>query len=123
MLLTALAIRLESGRGASILYCQDRVGENGKLFRVIKFRSMGADAERDGMARWATEHDNRVTRVGRFIRKARLDELPQLWNVLRGDMSIIGPRPRSEEHTSELQSLMRLSYAVFCLNKKIKNTQ
>ncbi len=93
MLLTVLAIRLESGLRAPVLYYQERVGENAKLFRVIKFRSMRTDAERDGVARWATKNDDRVTRVGRFIRKARLDELPQLWNVLRGDMSIIGPRP------------------------------
>jgi sugar transferase (PEP-CTERM system associated) len=93
MLLTALAIRLESGRGAPVLYRQERVGEYGKPFAVIKFRSMRTDAECDGVARWAATHDDRVTRVGRIIRKLRLDELPQLWNVLRGDMSIIGPRP------------------------------
>ncbi len=104
MLLTVLAIRLESGRGAPILYYQERVGENGKLFRVIKFRSMGADAERDGVARWATKNDDRVTRVGRFIRKARLDELPQLWNVLRGDMSIIGPRPERPQFVDDFNN-------------------
>jgi sugar transferase (PEP-CTERM system associated) len=93
MLLTAIAIQLESGQEAPILYRQERVGENGKPFEIIKFRSMGIDAEGDGVARWATKHDARVTRVGRFCRKVRLDELPQLWNVLRGDMSIIGPRP------------------------------
>ncbi|RCS30219.1 TIGR03013 family PEP-CTERM/XrtA system glycosyltransferase [Rhodanobacter denitrificans] len=115
MLLTALAIRLESGRGAPILYYQDRVGENGKLFRVIKFRSMGADAERDGVARWATEHDNRVTRVGRFIRKARLDELPQLWNVLRGDMSIIGPRPERPQFVDSFNKCIRYYSLRHCL--------
>ncbi|MEP7184633.1 MAG: TIGR03013 family XrtA/PEP-CTERM system glycosyltransferase [Rhodanobacter sp.] len=93
MLVTVLAIWLESGHRVPALYYQERVGENGKLFQVIKFRSMRIDAEQDGVARWATKNDDRVTRVGRFIRKARLDELPQLWNVLRGDMSIIGPRP------------------------------
>jgi len=115
MLLTALAIRLESGGGAPILYYQDRVGENGKLFRVIKFRSMGADAERDGVARWATEHDNRVTKVGRFIRKARLDELPQLWNVLRGDMSIIGPRPERPQFVDSFNKCIRYYSLRHCL--------
>lgn len=115
MLLTALAIRLESGRGAPILYYQDRVGENGKLFRVIKFRSMGADAEGDGVARWAAEHDSRVTRVGRFIRKARLDELPQLWNVLRGDMSIIGPRPERPQFVDGFNKCIRYYSLRHCL--------
>jgi sugar transferase (PEP-CTERM system associated) len=115
MLLTALAIRLESGRGARILYYQDRVGENGRLFRVIKFRSMGADAECDGVARWATEHDNRVTKVGGFIRKARLDELPQLWNVLRGDMSIIGPRPERPQFVDSFNKCIRYYPLRHCL--------
>ncbi|MEO8748111.1 MAG: TIGR03013 family XrtA/PEP-CTERM system glycosyltransferase [Rhodanobacter sp.] len=107
MLLTALAVRLESGRGAPILYCQERVGENGKPFQVIKFRSMGTDAEGDGVARWAAKNDNRVTRVGRFIRKVRLDELPQLWNVLRGDMSIIGPRPERPQFVDDFNTRIR----------------
>ena len=115
MLMTALAIRLESGGGAPILYYQDRVGENGKLFQVIKFRSMGADAERDGVARWAAEHDNRVTKVGRFIRKARLDELPQLWNVLRGDMSIIGPRPERPQFVDGFNKCIRYYSLRHCL--------
>ncbi|MEO8778326.1 MAG: TIGR03013 family XrtA/PEP-CTERM system glycosyltransferase, partial [Rhodanobacter sp.] len=101
MLFTAAAIRFESGRGAPILYHQVRVGENEQPFEVIKFRSMGTDAERDGVARWASKNDDRVTRVGRFIRKVRLDELPQLWNVLRGDMSIIGPRPERPEFVDD----------------------
>ena len=115
MLLTALAIRLESGEGARILYYQDRVGENGKLFRVIKFRSMGTDAECDGVARWAAEHDNRVTKVGSFIRKARLDELPQLWNVLRGDMSIIGPRPERPQFVDSFNKCIRYYSLRHCL--------
>jgi sugar transferase (PEP-CTERM system associated) len=90
MLLTALAIRVDSP--GPILYRQDRVGENGRLFTLFKFRSMRADAER-GTPVWAKDRDDRVTRVGRFIRVARLDELPQLWNVLKGDMSFVGPRP------------------------------
>ncbi|MGN6789844.1 MAG: TIGR03013 family XrtA/PEP-CTERM system glycosyltransferase [Rhodanobacteraceae bacterium] len=107
MLLTALAIRLESGRGAPILYRQERVGENGQAFAVIKFRSMRTDAECDGVARWASKNDDRVTRVGRFIRKARLDELPQLWNVLRGDMSIIGPRPERPQFVDDFNTRIR----------------
>jgi lipopolysaccharide/colanic/teichoic acid biosynthesis glycosyltransferase len=90
MLLTAVAVRLDSP--GPVLYRQDRVGENGRLFTLSKFRSMRADAE-SGTPIWAKDRDDRVTRVGRFIRLARLDELPQLWNVLRGDMSFVGPRP------------------------------
>ena len=90
MLLTALAIRLESP--GAVLYTQDRVGESGLVFTLYKFRSMCPDAEH-GTPVWAGQNDRRVTRVGRYIRRARLDELPQLWNVLRGDMSFVGPRP------------------------------
>ena len=91
MLLTALAIKLESSGPA--FYRQERVGLNGTSFDVIKFRSMGADAESDGQPRWATTNDDRVTRVGRIIRRLRIDELPQLFNVLKGEMSLVGPRP------------------------------
>jgi sugar transferase (PEP-CTERM system associated) len=91
MALTALAIRLDSP--GPILYTQERVGENGRVFTVVKFRSMRADAEPAGRPLWARDKDDRITRVGRFIRLARLDELPQLWNVVRGDMSFVGPRP------------------------------
>ncbi len=90
MLLTALAIRLESK--GPVIYKQDRVGLFEKEFTVYKFRSMRTDAEKNG-AVWAKEHDDRVTRVGHFIRKVRIDELPQIWNILKGDMSFIGPRP------------------------------
>ena len=76
-----------------VLYRQERVGENGRIFTLAKFRSMRKDAEKGGTPIWAKDGDDRVTRVGRFIRKTRLDELPQLWNVLRGDMSFVGPRP------------------------------
>lgn len=102
MLLVALAIRLESGPGQPILYQQQRVGARGEVFALSKFRSMRTDAERDGVARWATRDDDRVTRVGRIIRKARLDELPQLVNVLRGEMSLIGPRPERPQFVAEL---------------------
>ena len=91
MLLTALLVLLEDGR--PILYRQERVGENGRTFVLSKFRSMRKDAEKGGRPIWAKDGDDRVTRVGRFIRKTRLDELPQLWNVVRGDMSFVGPRP------------------------------
>ena len=90
MLLTALVIKLES-RGP-IFYFQERVGFNGRLFNVVKFRSMRTDAEKDG-PQFAAAKDDRVTRVGRFIRKVRIDELPQLFSVLKGDMSLVGPRP------------------------------
>lgn len=92
MLLTALAIKLEDGLKAPVLYSQERVGLNDKVFRVHKFRSMRTDAERDG-AVWASKNDTRVTRVGEFIRKVRIDELPQIFNVLNGTMAFVGPRP------------------------------
>ncbi len=90
MAVTALAIWLESGR--PILFRQQRIGLDGKEFTMLKFRSMFQDAEKGG-AKWATDGDSRITRVGRFIRKSRLDEIPQFWNVLRGEMSLVGPRP------------------------------
>jgi sugar transferase (PEP-CTERM system associated) len=97
MVLTAVAILIESGWGAPVLYRQVRVGLNGQLFRVIKFRSMRTDAEKDGKAQWAKANDDRITRVGGFIRKVRIDELPQLFNVLKGEMSFVGPRPERPE--------------------------
>ena len=93
MVLVALMVFIESRGFGSILYSQRRVGRGGQNFDLIKFRSMSEDAEPDGVARWASENDPRITKVGAFIRKYRLDELPQLWNVLAGDMSIVGPRP------------------------------
>ncbi len=101
MVLTALAIVLESP--GPVFYRQERVGEGGQPFRVIKFRSMRTDAERDGVARWATADDQRVTRVGRWIRKLRIDELPQVINVLRGEMSFVGPRPERPTFVEQLQ--------------------
>lgn len=103
MLLTAVVIRMESP--GPVLYRQKRVGLNEEEFMVIKFRSMRTDAEKDG-AVWAVKGDSRVTRVGRFIRKVRIDELPQLWNVLRGDMSMIGPRPERMEFVRELAEVI-----------------
>ncbi|PKO35782.1 MAG: sugar transferase [Betaproteobacteria bacterium HGW-Betaproteobacteria-7] len=91
MAVAAIAIVIENG--FPILYRQERVGLNGRLFNVIKFRSMRRDAEKDGKPVWATKQDDRVTRVGKIIRKLRIDELPQLFSVLKGDMSLVGPRP------------------------------
>ncbi len=95
MLLVALAVRLTS-RGP-VFYHQRRVGQHGLVFVLHKFRSMRADAEAETGAVWATSGDARVTPIGRFLRKTRLDELPQLWNVFRGDMSLVGPRPERPE--------------------------
>jgi sugar transferase (PEP-CTERM system associated) len=100
MVVTAILIAAES-RGP-IIYRQDRVGHRGKRFTLFKFRSMARDAERDGKPTWAAVHDVRVTRVGRFIRRTRIDELPQLINVLRGEMSIVGPRPERPEFVAML---------------------
>lgn len=93
IIFTAIAILIESGGKGPVLYFQKRSGLNGNPFNVIKFRSMQTTAEADGKARWAETDDPRVTRVGSFIRKYRLDELPQLWNVFVGEMSLVGPRP------------------------------
>jgi sugar transferase (PEP-CTERM system associated) len=95
LLLTALAVRLTSK--GPVLYRQRRVGLNGRLFTVYKFRSMYVDAEARTGAVWAVKDDPRITPVGKWLRKLRLDELPQFWNVVRGDMSIVGPRPERPE--------------------------
>jgi len=100
MLLTAAAIRLDSP--GPILYLQHRVGKDGKDFRVIKFRSMRVDAENDG-PRWASENDPRITRVGRIIRKLRIDEFPQFINVIKNDMSFVGPRPERRYFVDQLE--------------------
>jgi exopolysaccharide biosynthesis polyprenyl glycosylphosphotransferase len=96
-----VAIKLDS-RGP-VLFFQTRTGLLGKPFRAIKFRTMHVGAESDGVARWAQKNDARVTRVGRFLRKTRIDEIPQLWNVLRGEMSVIGPRPERPEFVKSLE--------------------
>jgi sugar transferase (PEP-CTERM system associated) len=103
MLITAAIIYFDDikVKGASVFYKQERVGLNGKLFKIIKFRSMKLDAEKDG-AKWATTNDSRVTRIGHFIRKYRIDELPQLLNVFRGEMSFIGPRPERPQFVEQL---------------------
>ncbi|MBA4177483.1 MAG: sugar transferase [Leptothrix sp. (in: Bacteria)] len=100
MAVTALLVKLESPGPA--LYRQERVGQNGQTFNIAKFRSMRTDAEQDGKPVWASANDNRVTRVGQIIRRLRIDELPQLFNVLRGDMSLVGPRPERPYFVEQL---------------------
>lgn len=100
MLVTAVLIKLDS-RGP-VFYRQERVGLEGEPFMVMKFRSMRTDAEQDGTPRWATVGDNRVTRVGALIRRLRIDELPQFFNVLRGEMSLVGPRPERPYFVEQL---------------------
>ena len=95
----SLLIKMDSK--GPVIYMQKRVGKEGKIFNLYKFRSMRVDAEANG-AVWAKENDSRVTRVGRYIRKCRIDEIPQLWNVLKGDMSLVGPRPERPEFEEEL---------------------
>jgi sugar transferase (PEP-CTERM system associated) len=102
LLATAVAIWLESGARYPVFYKQVRVGQHGAHFNLLKFRSMRVDAEHGGIARWASLNDDRVTRVGRIIRKYRIDELPQIINILRGDMSLVGPRPERPEFVKDL---------------------
>jgi exopolysaccharide biosynthesis polyprenyl glycosylphosphotransferase len=100
--LCAIAIRLDSK--GPILYPQERLGQDGRPFRLWKLRSMKRDAEAGSGPTFASEYDDRITRVGRFLRKTRLDELPQLLNVIRGDMSLVGPRPERPEFVEELNA-------------------
>jgi sugar transferase (PEP-CTERM system associated) len=102
MVLVALA--LAATRDGPILYRQERVGLKGKVFTLIKFRSMCEDAEEDGMPQWAGANDDRVTRIGALIRSTRIDELPQLFNVLKGDMSLSGPRPERPHFVEQLKA-------------------
>jgi lipopolysaccharide/colanic/teichoic acid biosynthesis glycosyltransferase len=99
VVVTAILIKLDS-RGP-ILYRQERAGKNGNTFTLMKFRSMRSDAEADGPV-WATKDDDRTTRVGRIIRKIRVDEIPQFWNILRREMSFVGPRPERPHFVSQL---------------------
>lgn len=101
MLITALCILLED-RGEPVFYRQERVGKGGRTFMVLKFRSMRNDAEKSGKPQWATADDPRTTRVGRIIRKLRIDELPQIFNVLNGEMSFVGPRPERPYFVNQL---------------------
>jgi sugar transferase (PEP-CTERM system associated) len=104
LLLAAVAVKLNS-RGP-LIYKQERVGRNGKSFTIYKLRSMRVDAEKYSGAVWTEENDPRITRVGRILRKSRIDEIPQLWNVLRGDMNLVGPRPERPEFVSLLQEII-----------------
>ena len=104
--LIALLVKLDSP--GPVIYRQERVGLEGRVFEIYKFRSMRADAEADGRARWAASADDRITRLGQILRKSRLDELPQLVNVLKGDMSMVGPRPERPEFTDELAAALPL---------------
>jgi len=101
----ALLIKLDSP--GPVVYTQQRVGRAGRPFRLVKLRSMVADAEKDGRAQWAQQGDARVTRVGRFLRKLKIDEMPQLINVLRGEMSIIGPRPEDPRYVAHYTAEQR----------------
>lgn len=99
-LLTAVLIKLESK--GPVFYKQERLGKNGRIIKVIKFRSMRSDAEKDGKPVWATAGDNRVTRIGKIIRKIRVDEIPQFWNIIKGEMSFVGPRPERPHFVAQL---------------------
>jgi sugar transferase (PEP-CTERM system associated) len=115
MLATAVAILIESSGRGSVLYKQIRVGREGKTFEIFKFRSMRERAEKSGEARWAMVDDPRTTRVGAFIRKTRIDELPQVLNVLKGEMSFVGPRPERPEFVEQLEKTIpyyRLRHSV-----------
>jgi exopolysaccharide biosynthesis polyprenyl glycosylphosphotransferase len=92
-LLAAIALAIRLGSGSPVLYAQERMGLDGRVFRMLKFRTMVPDAEAETGPVWARVGDPRQTRIGNFLRGTSLDELPQLWNVLRGDMSLVGPRP------------------------------
>lgn len=102
MLITAIAIKLEDGWRAPLLYRQERVGFSGRVFSLLKFRSMHVNAEAAGQAMWAQKNDSRVTRVGSVIRKLRIDELPQVLNVLKGEMGLVGPRPERPQFVQQL---------------------
>ena len=101
MLITAILIKLDEGRKAPIFYTQERVGLDGQAFNIYKFRSMRIDAEKHG-AQMAKENDDRTTKIGKFIRKYRIDELPQIYNVIKGDMGFVGPRPERPQFVQEL---------------------
>jgi lipopolysaccharide/colanic/teichoic acid biosynthesis glycosyltransferase len=105
MLITAIIIKLES-KGA-VFFWQERVGVHGRVFNMLKFRSMTTDSEKEG-SQFAQNGDKRVTRFGRFIRKMRIDEIPQLWNIIRGDMSLIGPRPEQVSFVKEFEKAIPL---------------
>ena len=104
MLVTAIAIKAYDK--GDVLYKQVRLTQNGKEFKVLKFRSMIQNAEKDGVARLASDNDDRITPIGKVIRMLRLDELPQLFNILKGDMSFVGPRPERPEIAHQYETEM-----------------
>ena len=104
MVVVAVLIKREDG--GPVFYRQDRLTRGGRIFRIMKFRSMRTDAEKDGVARLASCDDDRITKVGRFIRATRIDELPQLLNILKGDMSLVGPRPERPEIAAQYEELL-----------------
>lgn len=106
MVLVAIAVRFDSP--GPVLYSQERAGRQGRPFIIWKFRSMCQDAERGRGPAWAKRNDARVNRVGRLLRRTRLDELSQLWNILRGDMGIVGPRPERKDFAAQLAELSQL---------------
>ena len=108
LLLIAVAVKVNSD--GPVIYKGKRVGQYGKIFKIIKFRTMQPDAERYGTT--TAKDDPRITRIGRFLRKTKLDELPQLFNILKGEMSFVGPRPEVEEHTSEYNDEEKLILTV-----------
>lgn len=97
-----IVIVLKIFQGDSIFFIQERVGKDGKPFNIYKFRSMRQDSEQGGSPRLAKKNDNRLTPIGRYLRRHHLDELPQLWNVLKGDMSIVGPRPERQYYIDQI---------------------
>jgi sugar transferase (PEP-CTERM system associated) len=119
MVVTALAILAESRGHGPILYFQNRIGREGRIVRLMKFRSMCTNAEPDNKAVWASAKDGRVTKVGRFIRPTRIDELPQLINVLLGDMSFVGPRPERPEFVDKLSETIPYYGMRHCINPGI----
>ena len=108
LLLPILALLIYLDSPGSIFYTQERLGYRGQAFSMLKFRSMCTDAETAGNAVWAAEHDERVTRIGRFMRAIHLDELPQVYNILRGEMSLIGPRPERAVFVTALEKTVPL---------------
>lgn len=102
-----IAVLVKLDAKGPVFYSQDRVGENGRIFKVLKFRSMVVDAEKQTGAVWACENDPRVTRAGRLLRATAMDELPQLWNIFRGDMSFVGPRAERPELVEQFARSVR----------------
>jgi sugar transferase (PEP-CTERM system associated) len=105
-LIVAIAILIKIDSKGPVIFSQERLGKNKKTYLIHKFRSMVSDAEKHSGPVWAKDNDSRITRVGRYIRKWRMDEIPQLWNVLKGDMSFVGPRPEREFFVKKLEDII-----------------